>query len=182
MNMKKNFILFILIFITSNCFSQEKKFIYDKNGLTPFVVTDVDNKSLKEIYQKSVNWIKETYKNPDIVIKAQIEDESIRFEGISNKVAVVYDGFGGKGFYDVKYSIKISVKDHKYKFEIIEFELLNCPIKKNGWNPSDKSFFKEDGSPRKPWKDYPKSIETLFDELNNSLKNYIIKDSKKDNW
>ena len=142
-----------------------------KNGLTPFVVTDVENKTTKEIYQKSINWIKETYRNPNTVIKSQIEDESIRFEGISNNAGAV-----GNGLYSVKYSIKISVKDYKYKFEVIEFELLNCPIKKNGWNPSDKSFFKEDGSPRKPWKDYPKSIETLFDELNNSLKNYIIKD------
>ena len=180
--MSKNIILFILTFISGISFSQEKKFIYDKNGLTPFVVTDVENKTAKEIYQKSINWIKETYKNPNIVIKSEIEDESVRFEGISNNAGIVYDGFGGKGLYSVKYSIKISVKDYKYKFEVIEFELLNCPIKKNGWNPNDKSFFKEDGSPRKPWKDYPKSIETLFDELNDNLKNYIIKDSKKDDW
>ena len=175
--MRKNILLFILTFFTGISFSQEKKFIYDKNGLTPFVVTDVENKTTKEIYQKSINWIKETYRNPNTVIKSQIEDESIRFEGISNNAGAV-----GNGLYSVKYSIKISVKDYKYKFEVIEFELLNCPIKKNGWDPSDKSFFKEDGTPRKPWKDYPKSIETLFDELNDSLKNYIIKDSKKDDW
>ena len=45
--MRKNILLFILTFFTGISFSQEKKFIYDKNGLTPFVVTDVENKTTK---------------------------------------------------------------------------------------------------------------------------------------
>lgn len=39
-------------------------------------------KSANEIYNKSLNWVKESYKNPTEVIKTTIENEMIRFEGI----------------------------------------------------------------------------------------------------
>ncbi len=173
--MKKIIITFLLI--SSFAFCQEKTFKYKKDGTFDFVVTNVENKTTNEIYKKVINWVKDRYNTPDSVLKSEIENESIRFNGITSNVAEV---FGGK--YDVEYTIKISIKDNKYKFEVITFQLLNCSIKKDPWNPFNDSFYKGDGTIRKAWKEYPPSLERLFNGMNESIKTYILETSKDDKW
>lgn len=78
----KTITLIFALFISLLSNGQEK-FTYNENGLTPeYLVDEADGKTQQEIYTKSLNWVKETYKNPDEVIKTTIENEKIRFEGV----------------------------------------------------------------------------------------------------
>lgn len=82
----------ILLTLTFNVFGQSEypeKFEYSENGINDFVVTQVEGKSIEDIYSKSVNWIKETYKNPDKVLTMQIENEKIRIDAIASDLLVV---------------------------------------------------------------------------------------------
>jgi hypothetical protein len=45
------------------------------------VVVEIDSLNAAEVYLKTLDWIKETYKNPDEVIKANFENEKIRLDG-----------------------------------------------------------------------------------------------------
>lgn len=176
----KSLILTISLLTNLFFYGQTEKFKYDQTGLTKFVVTDVENVDNKTIYKKTINWIKETYKNPDVVINAEIEDESVRFTGITSKKVEVYSDFGELLFYDIKYTIKVSTKDFKYKFEVISFELIDCYWTVNFKKPINEEIYKKDGSIRKKWRNFPKSIEDIFDGLNFELKNYLQKG--KEGW
>ena len=66
------------------------------------------------MYNKTLNWVKETYKNPDAVLKMKIENEKIRIDAIATGLLKIR----GNSF-NLSYVIEISFKDNKYRFEII---------------------------------------------------------------
>ncbi|WP_292889154.1 hypothetical protein [Nonlabens sp.] len=39
-----------------------------------------------ELLTKTINWIKETYNNPDEVIKKSIDNEKVRFKGFKDNL------------------------------------------------------------------------------------------------
>lgn len=175
--MKKNIILTIFTLSSLFFYGQTEKFKYDQNGFSEFVITNLEKVDNKTIYKKTINWVKETYKNPDVVFDATIEDESIRFSGVTNKMIEVWSDFGQLMYYDIKYTIKVYTKDNKYKFEVIDFQVLDCHWMMNFRKPINEEIYKSDGSIKKKWRNFPKSIENVFDTLNDSLKSYITKSS-----
>lgn len=170
----KKIILFL--FFTLNVFAQNEKFIFNKDGLSEYVVVKVDSISENELYSKTLNWVKETYSKPEQVIDATIENESIRFTGRSNFFRI-YNAFGDFKDYPVKYTIKISFKDGRYKFEV-----LSMTVEHESVNYSDipSKIYKKNGELLKWYKDTPQKIEDFFNQLNNSLKGYIINKEKSD--
>lgn len=82
--MKKLLIGFTLLFSTF-VNAQETEFTFNKErGMTDFIVIPVEGKTATDIYKKVIEWIKITYKNPNEVILSTIENEYVRFEGISD--------------------------------------------------------------------------------------------------
>ena len=46
--------------------SDESKFTYDINGMNvEYLVMTIDSTSQQQNFKKSINWIKETYNNPE---------------------------------------------------------------------------------------------------------------------
>lgn len=185
----KNFIylkkMFLLILLVSfGAFSQETEFTFTREkGMTDYIVTKLENKSSAEIYNKIIEWIKVTYKNPDKVILSTIENEYIRFEGISLISNI-----------SCKYQIEILIKDGRYKFDIIGLQVyvdanqMNIPI---GWtelkavnfitnSPKEtiEPMFKKDGS-FKGWCKYTPDFPIYFNALNKSLNDSILSGLKK---
>ena len=135
------------------------KFVYNQLGLTPYVVVEFDSISKEKLFKLTTNWIKETYKNPDKVIKAVIENKKIRING--------YSGY--------EYTIIISFKDNKYKFEPIEV-ISRSQAGEFSIPLSDGSgYYKSNGWPKKPFENFTKEIGEIFENLNNNLKDYILK-------
>ena len=165
----------------------ETEFEYNQKGLTPYIVVDVDSMSQQQLFEQTINWIKETYKNPDEVIKATIDNDKVRFK------AVEVDGMRLNSpminqYYDATYTITISFKNGKYKFEPVSMtyeissDRLDEPI-----NFSDGTdLYKKDGRIRTVNETIPASITSILNDLNDSLYKYLKDfknaDSNKDDW
>lgn len=185
--MKKLLILLLFISITSS--AQETEFTFNsERGMTDFIVTPVEGKTAPEIYKKIIEWIKVTYKNPDKVILSTIENEYVRFEG-SSETLYALNIFGKKNYQNVKYEIEISIKDNKYKFDLVGFQIFSETI---GWtqfdvfivNTSKKGiefFYKTDGSLRNAFKYLPE-VPIYFNDLNKSLSESFSTTVKKSDW
>ncbi len=193
--MKKLQLLFL--FLTGIMSAQETEFTFDNSkGMTDFIVVNVESKSATEIYKKVIEWIKVTYKNPDKVILSTIENEYVRFEGSSSAVYPVNVPLMGKSYQDTKYQIEISIKDGKYKFDLIGMENYISPSQysRGGWTPNtlfdknvdkeylDKFIYKKDGTLRSYYK-YINDVPVYFNDLNKSLVESITAAVKKnDSW
>ena len=193
--MKKLQLLFL--FLTGVINAQDTEFTIDNTkGMTDFVVSNIEGKTAPEIYKKVIEWIKVTYKNPDKVILSTIENEYVRFEGSSSAVYPVNVPLMGKSYQDSKYQIEISIKDGKYKFDLIGMENYISPSQysRGGWTPNslfngnaDKEFldryvYKKDGTLRSYYK-YINDVPVYFNDLNKSLIESISTTIKKnDSW
>ncbi|MFZ4671478.1 MAG: DUF4468 domain-containing protein [Flavobacterium sp.] len=193
--MKK--LLLILMSVSALSNAQETEFTFNsERGMSDFVVANVEGKTAQEIYKKAIEWIKITYKNPDKVILSTIENEYIRFEGSSGSFYSINLGFMGKSYQQTKYQIEISIKDSRYKFDIIGMENYTSPSQysSGGWSDNtlfnanvtkeylEKSIYKKDGSLRSAWKNI-NDVPVYFNDLNKSMLNYIIVSQKKnDGW
>lgn len=180
----KYFTILIILITTFSAYSQETEFTFSsEKGMTDYVVTNVNGKTAPDIYKKIIDWIKVTYKNPDKVILSTIENEYIRFEGISTISSL-----------NCKYQIEISIKDGRYKFDLIGLQVyvdanqMGIPI---GWNDfkavnfitnstkeSIEPMFKKDGS-FKGWCKYTPDFPIYFNALNKSLNDSILSGLKK---
>jgi hypothetical protein len=190
--MKKKITL-LLLFVITISYSQEKSFKYDIKGLQPsYLVSEIDSLNQIELFNKTINWIKETYKNPDKVIKTTIENKKIRFTGSAgNFLSIRFLGTNKPLL--TRYTIEISFKDGKYKFSPINLEYYQTASQysSGGWMPVGLSngtgYYKKKGKLRKMFREFPKDIPKLFNGLEASLKIYLLKENKtikstEDDW
>mgnify|MGYP003610375767 CR=1 FL=1 len=188
--MKKILLGFLLLvgFYTN---AQENDFKFTKDGFTDYVVGSIEGKTAQELYKKTIDWINVTYKNPKEVIKAQVENEYIRIEGsIFNMICM--KSLGLLTCNDARYQIEVSLKDGKYKFDVIKLEEYIKPsqyVVNSGWSEisltNTSGFYKNNGDIKNIFKLYPTAIETEFNSLNISLKDFLKSEnipSKKDDW
>ncbi len=172
-------ILFIIAFSVIGQINCQVKFKYSPSGMDPnYIVVNVDSLSQSELYKKSNNWIKNYYQNPDEVIDTKSENDFVRFTGIKQSAFKI-----GKLYIDVKYTIKVSFRDGKYKFEPIMAEYQPVSEYRTGWLAFDlengSDYFKN-GKPIEKFKAYTTEITKIFDELNVSMHSSI--NSKDDDW
>lgn len=181
--MKK--VLWLLVFVYGISFGQETDFKFTKEGFTDFVVVECPGKTQSELYKKSIDWLAFTFKNPKEVLKAQIENDYIRFEGVKEGLV---SGFAGMTF-PIKYQVEINFKDGKYKFSVLEV-LYSVPSNQygpGGWknyelkNVSDH--YKSSGELKSKYKNEHETFPAYFNELNNSLKDFVLNNTlKKSDW
>ena len=180
----KKIITLTLLILTFNSFSQnDSLFIYDINGLNQeYLVMTVDSTTQQEIFNNSVNWIKETYKNPDKVIKMSIENKKVRFEG-SQQGLICIKALGMNTCYNALYTIEIEFKENRYKFTPLSLSYRVPPSQYNAGATVEVSFkdgsgcYKNNKSIRKVFASIPPTVENLFNSLNKSLNEYVKKES-----
>lgn len=117
----KTFTAIALLFIGFSSSAQDTKFELTPEKFTDYVVVPLEGKTQAEIYKKTLQWIEYTYKNPKEVIKANIENEYIRFEGIKEGIYSMQVKKQVMPF-PIRYTIEISFKDGKAKFDITNTE------------------------------------------------------------
>lgn len=188
--MKK--LLLVVLIITSINLNAQEKFTYDKEGLTDFIVVKVDSMSQSEIYAKTIDWIKDTYKNPDEVIKAKFENEKVRFNGFKSN-ALSTKVLGLTNYTDARYSIEISFKNGRLKFNPINLEQYaeSSQYVTGGWYgismDTGSWLYKKSGKLKRITKKNPSQIESIFNDLATSLKVFLLKktgkiEDKSDDW
>jgi len=176
--MKK--LLFFLFFPLIG-FSQISDLTLTMDGFEPIVV-EVKDKRAKELYDSAYKWILRNYNTPEIVIKAKIENEMIRIEGFQEKTHG-YSQMGVDMSYNTKYSLTLSFKDGRYRFDfqILNVDLDNNNIRGNGYYPRD--LYKKSGERRKHriYNDMHLSLETTVNNLSKLLYDFII-NGAEDDW
>ena len=163
-------------------------FTYNQQGLLPkFVVVDVDSMTQTELFEKTINWIKETYKNPDEVIKTTIANQKVRFEGYTDKMICI-SSLGMPVCYGGTYTIEVEVKDGKYRFVPISMA-YSAPMQNGPMRDFPISFdsgadwYNNKGEVRSMYKNVPTYVGDLLNGLNDSLFKYMSSQSgKKEDW
>ena len=155
----------------------------------------------QDLYTKTLNWVNETYKNPDEVIKAKIEGEYIRLNGyVSNLIqlsALTTD------FYDVRYSLEIRFRENRFRYKVTKMEsyMPRSEVAVGGWFTESFSFrvAKAKGKPNRKTgvrsfgkfdKDAGanyRKVKAYFENLGVSIQEYILKndgayDDSDDDW
>jgi hypothetical protein len=167
----KSIILISLMTLSISGFSQDTLFKVTSEAITDFLVISCENKTQNEIYKKTIEWISINFKNPKQVIQSQIENDMIRIEGFTESL------HGGPS--SAIYLIEISFKEGKYKFDPLEFTIING-VNKFKFFPNFTTYFKSDGSVKERLKDTVSGVENTINGLNISLKEYIM--GKKSDW
>ena len=158
-------------------------------GLSPFIVVKTEGKTKEELYKKTIEWINKNYNKPSEVIKAQVENDYIRFQGVS-KEKYCWDALV-TFCNDIRYEVEVSFKDGKYKFEVLSLEDYHVTGAsglrvwgrinyKDSW-----THFKNTGEVRKMYAKNIKEITSFFDELSKNLYDYIYNQNdtaKSNDW
>lgn len=175
--------MLILFLIGTNIAVAQEKFSYNQNGLTPvYLINKVDSLSQTELFEKSLEWVKKNYKNPNEVIKATILNKMIRIEGLTPKWICI-ESLGTTFCSDALYTIEFEFKEGRYKFEVfsLTFVSQNGNYKVNLSNGKD--YYRKNGKLKQFTKDTPQAISDLFNRLNEELNNYILgKDKSDKDW
>lgn len=174
----KKIIGLFFILTLNYSFSQNQTFKFNQNGLTQNIIVELNNFKANEIYNKSINWIKDKYHKPNDVIDATIENESVKFSSVEN-VFRIYNAFGEYKDYPLEYTIKVSFKDNKYKFEVLYMNVIHESI---DFSEIQNVIYKKNGTLIKWYRDTPEMLENFFNELNKSLKNHILGNNLDNDW
>lgn len=177
--MKKLIKLALVLVLSQSTFAQD----IPQLKLTPkgveAIVVDVDSLTASKTYQKALNWVQETYKNPDEVLKANITNEKIRFNGYATS-AWYTKSLGITQSFNMEYSVEVSFKDGKYRFEYIIGQFWVNGGGKAFYTYT--TFYKKDGTIRKAYEPSVPALEQTMNDLHQSFYNYVTgKTSKKDN-
>ena len=161
--------------------------------LKPMMVLEAEGTS-KELYQKAINWVNETYKNPEEVIKGKVEGDYLRLEGFTSNL-IRANVIGTMFYYDVRYTVKLDFKDGRFKYEISKMEQYfpASQYSASQWISlmSNKEIvFKTANRKGKLNKDGVanlKAVKEYFENLGISVKDYMQKNeasetSSNDDW
>ena len=138
--MKNTLTLLAVLFITANASAQvsfkmeseERDTAYKMlsgtfESLEKYVVIEAEGTS-EELYQKTLDWINETYNTPDEVIKGKVDADYIRFQGSSSIPLKYLRVFGSNMSWDgYRYMVEIRFKDGRVRFEPTALEVYTAP-------------------------------------------------------
>ena len=153
-------------------------FEYGPQGLTPYVVMNVNGVTGQDLFNKTLNWVKTNWQNPDKVLKMTIPNEKIRVEGFQQGLITPRKMPMGCG-----YTVEISFKDNKLKFDVVS--ILSAPDGvPTGYNYRELPNFKTDEKMLKAFGNSASIIENYFNNLVKSLSTYISGggSTTKDDW
>lgn len=164
----------------------QDRFTYDQNGLNPKdLVVQVEGLDQKGLYEKTLSWIKDSYRDPDEVIKATSENDKIRIEGYQDNL-ICASALASTVCYGATYSIEISFKDGRYKFEPISIDYRIPPSQySSGLTVTvdfydGSGYYNKKGKIKKATETVPTSISDLFNGLNTSLLDHIT--AEEEEW
>ena len=155
--------------------------------IEPVLIFDIKG-TPTELYTKALNWVEETYKNPDEVLKGKVEGKYIRLNGsVSNLLQ--RNVIGKMFYYNVRYSVEIKFRENKIKYEITKFESYSPPSQysSGGWyeesfgfkiakkksKPNRKTGLREPGKFIKDGGENFRNVRSHFESLGLGLNEYV---------
>ena len=186
--MKK--LLIILLFIPLISFGQEYEVTPDglrdaSNTDKTYVVIDTPDKTAEQNYNNALKYINKTYKNPKEVIKSDIKSEYLRFDTFVSDFLTIKNS-GAKISNDAKFTITLSFKGSRVKFELTNLSIYNSSGYKvlfsGGAFSGYPIYNKKKTKLNRP--DAKKDIEAYFNNTINIVKSYLLENvkSSNDDW
>ncbi len=191
--MKKIIIILLALFESFIGKTQQQDLNYNIDSISDFShfenIFEAPNKTKNEIFQSIITWISANYKSSNSVIDLNDkENGEIVVKGINevNTIKVL----GNIQRNDIYHSIKISVKDSKYRIILDYGNIINeatsgyrigssyvsgSPRSETSVNTAIKNYNKASKLILK------KSLVEEYVNICNSIK-YAVENSKKDNW
>ena len=161
--------------------------------LKPMLVLEAEGTS-SELYQKAINWVNETYKNPEEVIKGKVEGDYLRLEGFTSNLLQA-NIIGTIYYYDVRYTIQLNFKDGRFKYEITKIEQYfpSTTYTESRWislmNGKEVGFktANRKGKPKKSGVANFNGLKSYFENLGISIRDYMQNNnssatSSDDDW
>ena len=160
------------------------------NNPTPQIPVDPDSKLImyKEVveqegvkdilYDRGASWFSSFYKSPSSVLKIQ-DKVNGKLEGLGRFVISYVDEQGlKKDAGMIQYTIKLELKDNKYRYTLTDFNL-----KAASRSPIEKWMNKNDPGYTPQWDSYLYQVDTTMQSLARNLKEGMKpKVIKKDEW
>jgi hypothetical protein len=182
----KKAIIFISLFVSMGSFAQVKllEILPLKDGKVTYTeVVKVDTLLNKdEIYKRVKRWFVDTYKSGKDVIQLDDKDNG-EVIGKGNFSVLWQINFMGGMNINIWETIKINIKDGRYKYEITDFRAKYLSLGAQGVARQEIDMALEDwnkGRDDNNKKVYPKidtEVQTLINSLNKAVKTPI-----NDNW
>jgi hypothetical protein len=183
----KKILLLVLIITYTSTFAQ--KLTVTPNGLRSieesteksFVVIESEDKTAKQLFDESIKFINKNYKSADDVIKGQIDGEYLKFVTFAPNFILIKNGWS-KITFNAKYTVELSFKNGKVKYEIIELSMYNDANYPLSFTGSGISFhiYKKDGELK--MEDAKTEIENYFNENILSYANFIQNKVTEEKW
>ena len=185
----KNLITIFFIILSSSAFAQNIPIDSITGKVSYTGVVNVDSLKKEIIYSKAREWFVLTFKSADDVL--QMEDKE------SGKLI-------GKAYQDIiikslvpittrmYYTIKINIKDYKYRYEITNINYQSYPTPQmasyttfpEDWFIPREKIYKKNGEPKSINKSYLEETNNGVRELMNNLKSHMAKKGiiEKSDW
>jgi hypothetical protein len=131
--------------------------------------TSLDDQTL---YNRTIAWVNETYKNPDKVITGRNPGVSLNISGYSGN-AWNYSSLGMQTYYSMEYTIHFSFDKGNVTFQLIEGE--HRQASGGPYLGNSKSFFNGKGEYRKIYNTAKPTLENTLNTLWLSYRSKITK-------
>ncbi|MDO9256769.1 MAG: DUF4468 domain-containing protein [Bacteroidales bacterium] len=180
-------ITIVVLIISTSALGQ--KFEVTPNGLhdandntKTFLVINCEGKSAKELYENAIKYVNQNYKNPQEVLKGQIESEYFSFVTCSSNV-ITFRRSGGHPTYYLTYRTELNFKDGKVKYEIQDIKIKGV----NGGqlffsgNPfTTVAIFNLNGELK--YAEAKTVVENYFNTEASKIKEFLMGSKIKENW
>ena len=181
--MKKLLFTLTLLFSIS-LFSQELTVTPDglrdaSNNDKSYVVINTPDKTAEQNYNNVLKYINKTYNNPKEAIKANISFEYLKFDTFISDFLITKNGIS-KDTNDARFSIEISFRNDKVKFEVVSLSIYNdagYEVLFSGGAFSGFAIYNKKKTKLKKPKT-KKDIEVYFNNTINNIKGYLLEDIK----
>lgn len=185
----KKLILLSLVLLISICLNAQE-FEVTPDGMkdkinteNDYLVIEAPNKSAQELYQNALKYIHQTYKNPEEVLKGQIENEYLKFETHAPQFLMVKNS-GVKLLVSANYTTELRFKDGKVKYDLPVLEMTadngGYPVTFQGsiWN--GYPIYKKNGQLIR--EDAKTTIENYFNTQVSMLSDVFLDKNTEDEW
>ena len=163
----------LLLFFVSVIFQVNAQDIsITKDGITDYVVSDCEGIAKDVMYGKAIEWVNLTFKNPNEVLIANLENNIIRLEFSETSKPIK------------KFVVEIQFRDNRYKFDPISIMFPTVPVPSNDFIETLNKYYNKDGSLKSRTATTVKSVQNILNSTNVSLKNYIngVNVNPNDDW
>lgn len=143
-----------------------------KDGITDYVVSDCEGIAKDVMYSRAIEWVNLTFKSPNEVLIANLENNLIRLEFSETSTPIK------------KFVVEIQFRDNRYKFDPISVMFPTVPVPSNDFLGTLNKYFKKDGSLKPRTATTVNSVQSILNSTNISLKNYIngVVVNQEDDW